>query len=148
MKKICRRTKSARPSVMTLLAAARDLPQNVIHATKPRSGPPPKTSKHPNGVRGRELRKNHHLDASKLKEMHQDHLGNVSIRFFEHRPKKVLKISSQCAASKTLLTPCKMKNRLQFALRYLHWSVADRIKVMRSDESTFQCISGNEYRTF
>ena len=133
---------------MTLLAAARDLPQNVIPATKPRSGPPPKTSKHPDSVRGQELRKNHHLDASELKEMHLDHLGNVSIRFFEHRPKKVLKISSQRAASKTLRTSRKMKNRLQFALRYLHWSVGDRIKVMRSDESTFQCISSNEYRTF
>ena len=48
---------------MTLLAAARDLPQNVIPATKPRSGPP-KTSKHHDGVRGQELRKNLHLDAS------------------------------------------------------------------------------------
>ena len=89
-----------------------------------------------------------HLDASELKEMHQDHLGNVSIRFFEHHPKKVLKIPSKLAASKTLLTPHKMKNRLQFALKYLHWSVDDRIKVMRSDESTFQCISSNDYRTF
>ena len=114
---------------MTLLAAARDLPQNVILATKPRSGPPPKTSKYPDGVRGQELRKNYHPDASELKEMHQYHLGNVSIRFIEHRPKNVLKISSQRVASKTLLTPRKMKNRLQFALRYLHWSVHDRIKV-------------------
>ena len=122
---------------MTLLAAARDLPQNVISATKLRSGPPLKTSKHPDGVRGQELRKNHHLDASELKEMHQDHLGNVSIRFIEHRPKKVLEISSQRVASKTLLTPRKRKNRLQFALGYLHWSVDDRKRVMWSDESTF-----------
>ena len=123
---------------MTLLAAARDLPQNVISATKLRSGPPLKTSKHPDGVRGQELRKNHHLYASELKEMHQDHLGNVYIRFIEHRPKKVLEISSQRAASKTLLTPRKRKiDRLQFALGYLHWSVDDRKRVMWSDESTF-----------
>ena len=36
---------------MTLLAAARDLPQNVMPATKPRSGQPPKTSKHTVDVR-------------------------------------------------------------------------------------------------
>ena len=51
MKKICRHTKSARSSVMTFLAAARDLPQNVIPANKPRSGRPPKTSNHTDGVR-------------------------------------------------------------------------------------------------
>ena len=136
---------------MTLLAAARDLPQNIILATKPRSGRPPKTSKHTDDVRSQELHRNHHLGASKLKEMHQDHLGNVSIRCIEQRPKKDLKISSQRAASKALLTPRKMKNRLQFALRYLYWGVDDRKslkKVMWSDESTFQCISSNEYRAF
>ena len=116
---------------MTLLAAARDLPQNVIPATKPQSGRPPKTSKHSDDddVRRQELCRNHHLDASELKEMHQDHLGNVSIRFIEHRPKKGLKISSQHAASKTLL-------------------IGGGKKVMWSDESTVQCISSNEYRTF
>ena len=81
--KICRGTKSVRSSVMTLLAAARDQPQNVIPATKPRSGPPPKTSKHPDSVRGQELRKNHHLDASELKEMHQDHLIHCSFLKFK-----------------------------------------------------------------
>ena len=101
---------------MTLLAAARDIPQNVIPATKPRSGRPPKTSKHLDDVRRQELRRNYHLSSSELKEMRQDHLGNVSIRFIKHRPKKVLKISSQRAASKTFLTLRKRKNRLQFAL--------------------------------
>ena len=108
---------------MTLLAAARDLPQNVIPATKPRSGRPPKTSKHLDDVRRQELSRNYHLDESELKERHQDHLGNVSIRFIEHRPKKVLKISSQRAASKTFLTPPKRKSRLKFALRYHDRSV-------------------------
>ena len=65
---------------MTLLAAALDLPQNVIPATKPRSGRPPKTSKHLDDVWRQELRRNHYLDASELKEMHPDHLANVSIR--------------------------------------------------------------------
>ena len=110
---------------MTLLAAARDLPQNIIPATKPRSGRRPKTSKHTDDVRRQELRKNHHLSASEIKEMHQDHLENVSIRCIEQRPKKDLKIPSQCAAFKTLLTLRKMKKRLQFALIYLHWSVDD-----------------------
>ena len=46
MKKICRCTKRARSPVMTFLAVARDLLQDVIPANKPRSGRPPKTSKH------------------------------------------------------------------------------------------------------
>ena len=49
---------------MTLFAAARDLPQDVIPATKPRSGRPPKTSKLTDDVHRQELRRNHHLSAS------------------------------------------------------------------------------------
>ena len=151
MKKICRRTKSARSSVMTFLAAARDLPQNVIQANKPRSGRPPKASKHTGGVRSQELHRKHHLSASELNEMHQDHVGNVSIRCIEQRLKKdliILMIPSHRAASKTLLIARKSKKRLQFTLRYLLRSVDDIKKVVWSDESTFQCISSNKYRTF
>ena len=45
-KKVCRRTKRSRSSVMALLAAARDLHQDAIPATKSRFGRPPKTTKH------------------------------------------------------------------------------------------------------
>ena len=64
---------------MTLLVAARDLPQDVIPATKPRSGRPPKTSKHTNGVRRRELRRNSYLSASELKKIDEknDALNNL-----------------------------------------------------------------------
>ena len=148
MKKICRRTKSARSSVMTFLAAARDLPQYVIPDKKPRSGRPPKTSKHTDGVRSQELHREHHLSASELNEMHQDHVWNVSIRCTEQRLKKDLMIPNHRAASKTLLIARKGKKRLQFSLRYLLGSVDDMKKVVWSDESTFQCISSNKYRTF
>ena len=145
-KKICRRAKSARSSVMTFLAAARDLPQNVIPDNKPRSGRPPKTSKHTDGVQSHELHRKHHLSASELNDMHQDHVGNVSIRCIEQRLKKDLMIPSHRAASKTLLIR-KRKKRLQFTLRYLPGSVDDMKKVVWSDESTLQCISSNKYRT-
>ena len=93
--------------MMTFLTAARDLPQIVIPATKPRFGQPSKTSKHTDDVRRQELSGKHQLSASKLKEMHQGHLGNVSIRCIENLPKKDLMISSQHAPSKILLTPHK-----------------------------------------
>ena len=111
---------------------------------------PPNTSKHTDDVQRRGLCRNHRLSASELKEMHQDllNLGNFSIRCIEHYPKKDLKIPSRCAASKTILSPRMRKKRPQFALRYLHGSVDDKKKFMWSDESTFQCISSNEYRTF
>ena len=146
--KIWRCTKRARSPVMTFLAAARDLLQDVIPANKPRSARPPKTSKHTDDVQRRDLRRNPRLSASELKEMHQVLLGNFSIRCIEHRPKKDLKIPSRCAASKTILSPRMRKKSPQFALRYLHRSVDDKKKFMWSDESTFQCISSNEYRTF
>ena len=133
---------------MTFLTAARDLPQNVIPATKPRSGRPPKTSKHTHDLQRQELHRKHHLSASEHKELHQDHLGNVFIRYIEQRLKKDPMISSHRAASKTLLIPRKRKKRLQFALRYLHWSVDVMKNVVWSYESTFQCISSNRYRTF
>ena len=133
---------------MTFLAAARDLPQNVIPANKPRSGRPPKTFKHTDGVRNQELHRKHHLSASELNEMHQDHVGKVSIRCIEQRLKKDLMIPSHRVASKTLLIARKRKKRFQFTLRYLLGSVDDMKKVVWSDESTFQCISSNKYRTF
>ena len=69
IKEICIRTNRAKSSVMALLAAARDLPQDVTPAIKHRSGRPRKTSRHTNDVLRRELRKNPHLCASELKEM-------------------------------------------------------------------------------
>ena len=42
---------------MTLLAAARDLPQDVIPATMPQSGRPPKNSKLTDNVLRQELRR-------------------------------------------------------------------------------------------
>ena len=88
MKKIWRRTKSARSSLMIFLVAARHLPKNVIPANKPRSGRPPKAFKHTDGVRSQELHRKHHLSASELNEMHQDRVGNVSIRCIEQRLKR------------------------------------------------------------
>ena len=128
MKKICRCTKGARSSVMTFSAAARDLPQNVIPANKPRSGRPPKTAKHTDGVRSQELHRKLHLSASERNEMHQDHVGNVSIRCIEQRLKKDLMIPNHRAASKTLLIARKRKKRLQFTLRYLLGNVDDMKK--------------------
>ena len=77
---------------MTLLAAARDLLQDVTPGTMTRSGRPTNTSKHTDDVLRQELGRNPHLSASELKEIHLDRLGNVSIRCIEHRPKKDLKI--------------------------------------------------------
>ena len=133
---------------MVLLAAAYDQPQDAIPATKSRFGRPPKATKHTDELLSQELHKNPHLSASELKEMHPDHLGNDSVRCIQNSLQKDRNIPSQRAASKPLLTPHQRNRCLQFALRYLHGSVNDWKKVMLSDESTFQCISSNEYRTF
>ena len=81
-------------TVMILLAAARHLLQDVILANKPQSGRPQNTSNHTDDVQGQDLRRNPRFSASELKEIHQDLLGNFSIRCIYHRPKKDLKIPS------------------------------------------------------
>ena len=129
---------------MVLLAAARDLHEDAIPATQSRSGRLPETSKHTDDLLIRELRKKHQLSASELKEMHPDHLGNVSVRCIQRSLQKDLNIPSRRAAYKPLLTPHMGKKCLQFALKYLHGSADDWKRVMLSDESSFQCISNNE----
>ena len=64
---------------MTLLAAARDVPQDVFPTTKSRSGQPPKTSKHTDDVRRQVLCRNPHLSASELKRMHQLRVGTLCL---------------------------------------------------------------------
>ena len=100
--------------------------QDAIPATKSRSGQPPTTSKHTADVPRQELLRNRHLSASELKEMHQDLLGNVSVRCIQYRLKaeEGPDIPSRCAASKPISLHMK-KNCLQFALRYLYCSVDD-----------------------
>ena len=143
-KKVCRRTERSRSTVMTLLAAARDLTQNAIPVTKSRFGRQPRTTKQTDDLLQRELRKNHHLSASELKEVRPDHLGNVAVRCIQHNLQKDLNILSRHAASKPLLTPHMRNWCLQFALRYLHSSVDHWKKVLSSDESTFQCMSSSK----
>ena len=133
---------------MTFLAAARDLLQDVIFLLTSLNlddhQRPPNTSKHTDDVQRRDLHRNPRLSASELKDL----LGNFSIRCIDHRPKKDLEIPSRCASFKTILSLRMRKKRPQFALRYLHGSVGDKKKFMWLDESTFQCIYINDYRTF
>ena len=105
---------------MVLLAAARDLHQDAIPATKSRSGRRPKTSKYTDDLLIRELRKNYLLRTSELKEMHPDHLGNVSVRCIQHSLQKNLNTPSPRAAYKPLLISHMGKKCFQFALKYLH----------------------------
>ena len=103
IKDICQRTgRTAKSSIMALLAAARGLPPNIVLDTKARS----------DFVIRRELRRNPHLSASELKKMHPDLLGEVSIRCIQHHLQKDLKLQSCCAAQKPLLTLRMWKQRL------------------------------------
>ena len=125
IKYICQRTERAKSSIMASLAAARGLPPNVIPDPKTHLGRPRKTSTCTNFVIHRELRRNPHLFASELKEMHPDLLGKFSIRCIQHRLQKDMKLPSRCVAQKPLLALRMPKQRLQFAKRYLHWSADD-----------------------
>ena len=87
---------------------------------------PPNTSKHTDDIRRHELHRKPHLSASELNETHQDHLGNVSIRFIEHHPQKGLKIPSRRVASKTILTT--VSNLLEISSRNYWWQ--DKVHVV------------------
>lgn len=142
IKEICRRTGQAKSTVMLLLAAARDLPPNVVPPRKPYPGCPRKTSKATDHLLVRELHKNPCLTASQLKTSHPTLLKDVSIRCIQRCLQKDLPLPIRRAACKPLLTDRMKKARLNFAKKYIHWTADDWKKVMWSDESPFQCIQG------
>ena len=73
---------------------------------------------------------------------HVQLLQNVSVRTIQHRLQKDLKMPCRRAAKKPLLTKAMMKKRVSVCKKYMHWTIADRRKVMFSDESTFRLVRG------
>lgn len=132
IKEICRRTGQAKSTVMLLLAAARDLPPNVVPPRKPYPGCPRKTSKATDHLLVRELHKNPCLTASQLKTSHPTLLKDVSIRCIQRCLQKDLPLPIRRAACKPLLTDRMKKARLNFAKKYIHWTADDWKKVMWS----------------
>ena len=126
---------------MSLLAAARDLPQAAIPATNSRFGRPPNTLMiYCSEIYARTITLVHQNSRKCIQIISE----TSPVRCIQHSLQKNLNTPSRHAASKPLLTP-HMRNRcLQFTWRYLHGSVDDWKKVMSSDESTFQCMSSNE----
>ncbi len=130
----------SRRTICSLKQAAARLPDNTIPIRKVGSGGKKKTTERTNTIVKREVLLNPSITAASLKKKHPMLLQDVSIRTIQHRLQKDLNMPSRRAAKKPLLTAPMMKKRIQFCKTYLHWTSADWLKVMFSDESTFRLV--------
>ncbi|CAF3465208.1 unnamed protein product [Rotaria socialis] len=146
IKTICDRTKQCKRTIMTILSAAKNLPSGSIPLTKPRSGRLKVTSKNTDMLLKREVTKNPRLTASELKISYPELLGKVSVRTVQHRLQKDLGLPCHMAAQKPLLTARMVKQRLEFANFYKHWTPEQWEKVMWSDESNFSIVHRGRVR--
>lgn len=146
IKEICKRTRRAKSTIMSLLAKARTLPPNEIPAHKPRLGVKRKTSKTTDRLLKNAVMKNPRITARQLKEMYPDLLKNVTERTIQHRLQKDLDLPCRTAARKPLLTDKMKKKRLEFAKAHRDWTFEDWKEVMWSDESTFQVLSSHRVK--
>jgi hypothetical protein len=79
------------------------------------------------------------MTAPDLKESTPE-LAGVAHRTIAHALQKFLKVPSQSAAMKPLLTKKMKLKRLAFAKKHKDWTKENWSKVMFSDESTFRCV--------
>ena len=80
------------------------------------------------------------ITAKELKDQVKGPFENISIWTIQHRLQKDLKMPSQSAVMKSLITSKMKKKRLDFAKKYKDWTPEQWMKVMFSVESTFRTI--------
>ena len=103
IKVICERSGRGKATVMTILAAAKELPCNMVPKHK-FDGGKRKTSKFTDAIVKQELQKNPRLTALELQTLHPNLLENVTIWTVQHCLQKDLGLPSCKAAKKPLLT--------------------------------------------
>ena len=85
IKVICERNGRGKATIMRLLAAAKDLPNNSIPKLKFGGGRKKKTSPHTDTIIKRELQKNPRLTALELQNLHQELLQLYSPAYSSKR---------------------------------------------------------------
>ena len=137
IKVICERSGRGKATIMRLLAAAKDLPNNTVPKHK-FGGGRKKTSPHSDTIVKREQQKNPRLTALELQNLHPELLQHVKIRTVQHRLQNDLDLPSRKPAKKNSDYRKNEDKWLAFAKKYSHWTTEQWRKVMFSYESNFQ----------
>jgi IS30 family transposase len=128
-----------RSSIDRLFVKSKGLPDNAIPGRKKGSGRPRKMTEDLLAILKRQIDKYPIMMAADLKESTPE-LAGVAHRTIAHALQKYLKVPSQSAAMKPLLTKKMKLKRLAFAKKHKDWAKENWSKVMFSDESTFRCV--------
>ena len=115
MKIICERSGRGKATIMRLLAAAEDLPNNTVPKHKFGAGRKKKTAPHTDTIIKRELQKNPRLTALELQNLHSELVQHVKIRTVQHCLQKDLDLPSPKPVKKPLITERMKTKRLAFA---------------------------------
>ena len=122
IKVICEWSGRGKPTIMSLLAAAKDLPNNTVPKHKFGGGRKKKTSPNTDTIIKQELQKNPCLTALELQNLHPELLQHVKIRTVQHRLQTDLDLQSHKPTKKLLITERMKTKRLAFAKKYSHWT--------------------------
>lgn len=135
---IARRTGRSLRTISSLQTAAKYLPSGDVPKKKPVSGKLKETSKWTAKLIRRDVLTIPCVTAPELKQIHPHLTDNVSDRTIQEWVQKNLKLPAHAAAKKPLPINLMRQKRLEFARKYKDMAVEEWIKVMWSDESTFQ----------
>ncbi|KAG7176662.1 Pogo transposable element-like 6 [Homarus americanus] len=144
---ICKRTGRGKSTIKHLLTTACGLPPNVIPPYKT-SGRPRKTTKGTDNLLQREVLKDPGITAARLKKSHPCLHAEASQRTIQHRLQKELKLPSQCAARKPLLTDHMHKQRLDPIVapnaKRRRYEASFKLKVVAYAKSHNNCAAARE----
>ena len=118
--------------------------QHPSTPTKKKTGPKSRLDKVDLGVLKRYISTSPFSTAAEARLALPHNLSKVSIRTVR-RTLVDMGFPSRRAAKKPVLTKKMKLKRVQFALKYKHWTADDWMKVMFSDESTFKCFRSSGY---
>ena len=138
---IANRIKRSPATIRRFLWRKKQHPSTPI---KKKSGPKSRLDKVDLGVLKRYISTSPFSTVAEARLALPHNLSKVSIRTVR-RTLVGMGFPSRRAAKKPVLTKKMKLKRMQFALKYKHWTAADWMKVMFSDESTFKCFRSSGY---
>ena len=135
---IARRLGVSRWTVSRLLLAAKSNNNVGVPSRKSGSGRPKKVNNKMLKKIKKDIFENPFLTAKQIKDKNPRLLSQVSLRTIRRVLLENLNLKARVAAKKPVLNSRMKRQRLNFARRYQHWSVAQWDKVSFSDESLFE----------